>query len=367
MPPDVPTSRGSVHPHVRGDDPTSARSRQNATGSPPRAWGRFHVPFPLIPRSRFTPTCVGTMIRSPACTIRSIGSPPRAWGRLCPPSGTPTLTRFTPTCVGTIPGNPRTRPANTVHPHVRGDDACLSPCSGVGCGSPPRAWGRLKRPRVFRRGHRFTPTCVGTMSRVRPHTPGRPVHPHVRGDDGGDIGLLERRVRFTPTCVGTIACVDYHAPRRTVHPHVRGDDPDSGDPASRAGGSPPRAWGRCGMLVAHATLLRFTPTCVGTMARGSAPNSAAPVHPHVRGDDDRRIQEPPYAPGSPPRAWGRSTCKQTPRRPGRFTPTCVGTMPRLGGTGYTEPVHPHVRGDDVWPTRSGLSPGGSPPRAWGRW
>src|SRR5581483_8412003 len=53
-------SRLSVHPHVRGDCPSTARAPPPARGSPPRAWGLRERYAPNVRRTRFTPTCVGT-------------------------------------------------------------------------------------------------------------------------------------------------------------------------------------------------------------------------------------------------------------------------------------------------------------------
>src|SRR5690606_18931229 len=115
-------------------------------------------------------------------------------------------------------------------------------------GSPPRAWGRPKRAFAPKPDTRFTPTCVGT-TRERAYTEwGRPVHPHVRGDD-----VL---LAFEPT---------------------------------RAAGSPPRAWGRQVDTVTTYPRVRFTPTCVGTTRTRSRCRCSASVHPHVRGDDMSRM------------------------------------------------------------------------------
>ena len=93
----------AVHPHVRGEDfPQVAGSRQTV-GSPPRAWGRRFKDWRNFVRFRFTPTCVGkTSIPLSPALIASVhphvrgedassavgltlvdGSPPRAWGRRC--------------------------------------------------------------------------------------------------------------------------------------------------------------------------------------------------------------------------------------------------------------------------------------------
>ncbi len=93
--------RIAVHPHVRGDDDQGTPIPHSRHGSPPRAWGRLsQALFKHLDR-RFTPTCVGTTrpalppsLRGTVhphvrgddfivdrCVDRGIGSPPRAWGR----------------------------------------------------------------------------------------------------------------------------------------------------------------------------------------------------------------------------------------------------------------------------------------------
>ena len=93
-------------------------------------------------------------------------------------------------------------------------------------GSPPRAWGQSNRlSSTTHVAHRFTPTCVGTISRPTDH------------------GLHGRR--FTPTCVGTM-----RRPR-AIRLAVCGSPPRAwGQSLHRyaaavlALGSPPRAWGQ---------------------------------------------------------------------------------------------------------------------------
>jgi len=111
---------------------------------------------------------------------------------------------------------------------------------------------------------RFTPTCVGTMSRRREH-------------GGGG--------RFTPTCVGTIRVRRSRRPGSPVHPHVRGENFVVIAWRSWLSGSPPRAWGQSNLPLWPPGPHRFTPTCVGTMTENSHPAHSAR--------------------GSPPRAWGQ--------------------------------------------------------------
>ena len=294
----------TVHPHVRGDDFLDPRILGYTSGSPPRAWGR--------------------------CRARTTGNPPH---------------RFTPTCVGTIAGEAEAKGGKSVHPHVRGDDAALSRSMIDSFGSPPRAWGRWDRQLVHRPAARFTPTCVGTIWNSAKHTPVRPVHPHVRGDDGGHHG------RPAPLA---------------VHPHVRGDDSFADPVREIAGGSPPRAWGRSERYGRPGAGGRFTPTCVGTIATGTWEAGRRSVHPHVRGDDSLWSSGASFSHGSPPRAWGRWSSRRNRAFASRFTPTCVGTIQTTLLVARLTTVHPHVRGDDVPNATPSSLIIGSPPRAWGR-
>ena len=239
---------------------------------------------------------------------RRAGSPPRAWGRRSHTGSTHTIRRFTPTCVGTASGRRPRRAAATVHPHVRGDGPRAHRRRQPHGGSPPRAWGRRAGGRAAGRRRRFTPTCVGTATRrpIRACCP--PVHPHVRGDGAPPsnigsaitgspprawgrravgIGCIGKH-RFTPTCVGTASRVLATRRVETVHPHVRGDGVMELAPDRLLDGSPPRAWGR--LVQHHGKLLRarFTPTCVGTAPETGLRPPHPSVHPHVRGDGRRQ-------------------------------------------------------------------------------
>ena len=73
------------------------------------------------------------------------------------------LGRFTPTCVGTmLKAIPRAI-IELVHPHLRGDNAGSAGGAEICHGSPPLAWGQLYRRKFFMMDFRFTPTCVGTI------------------------------------------------------------------------------------------------------------------------------------------------------------------------------------------------------------
>ncbi len=355
----------SVHPHLRGDDPTPITSSSSKPVHP-HLRGDDETPLPS-----HCPTC---------------GSPPPAWGRQCQHGEHNHHERFTPTCVGTTWARDIHSRIAAVHPHLRGDNngsACGPLCS---CGSPPHPWGQ--RVGQARRDvqQRFTPTHVGTTRRALPACTVATVHPHPCGDDSQNAsrscsiigsppptwgrllhGLYDRIPhRFTPTRVGTTIRHACRARRYSVHPHPRGDDaylmahPDAG------AGSPPPARGRPPESFDAASALRFTPTRVGTTV-GAGPGAArASVHPHARGDDNRVLLAYYTGYGSPPHAWGRPRVVRAPDRAARFTPTRVGTTPTQVHPAMLTPVHPHLRGDDMRLLGPFDFLAGSPPPAWGR-
>ncbi len=178
-----------------------------------------------------------------------------------------------------------------------------------------------------------------------------------------------RHLRFTPTCVGTMAST-------------------SGTTAFFNRFTPTCVGTMISSCPIAARRIRFTPTCVGTMERLQAMCRNASVHPHVRGDNEidpaRLTAARRFTPtcvgtisslefsrlhvfGSPPRAWGQFKFEDIPVRRKRFTPTCVGTMPASVALIQLDEVHPHVRGDNQDKQAQGGPAGGSPPRAWGQW
>jgi len=110
-------------------------------------------------------------------------------------------------------------------------------------------------------------------------------------------------------------------------------------------GSPPRAWGKAGSSRGVHLCLRFTPTCVGKRSSPGQGVVQSPVHPHVRGEKNRATSSGCSPGGSPPRAWGKDRVGLRARGSDRFTPTCVGKSRRGKRSWGTPPVHPHVRGE----------------------
>jgi len=198
-------------------------------------------------------------------------------------------TRFTPTCVGTTPRSGYVMTTYKVHPHVRGDNDSVS--------SVASSYGR------------FTPTCVGTTDRPRHPLQNHPVHPHVRGDNGitdpdpdDPVGSPPRAwgqlKRLSDLCVGLIGspprawgqrrCGAPGSRCASVHPHVRGDSVRPLTCARRSNSVHPHVRGdnfvALGDDGAHP---RFTPTCVGTTVEIGTDGALLAVHPHVRGDNER--------------------------------------------------------------------------------
>ena len=234
----------------------------------------------------------------------------------------------------------------SVHPHVRGEEACLRASCPRHYGSPPRAWGRGADRYSGGVRPRFTPTCVGKRPETSPLVAPPTVHPHVRGEEAPLFSEPPLYPRFTPTCVGK---------RRWV-------------PITTEifRGSPPRAWGRGPLFGSRQMKDIFTPTCVGKRKSQTPPLKPASVHPHVRGEEAHVVREGGRSVGSPPRAWGRDGCLPQSSREGRFTPTCVGKRCKTALPSGESAVHPHVRGEEDEYRGATRVSHGSPPRAWGR-
>ena len=253
------------------------------------------------------------------------GSPPRAWGQFNAARSSQSKPRFTPTGVGTMLDRSKYAFPHLVHPHGRGDNECSWIVRHAIDGSPPRAWGQSQRSRRLRIHTRFTPTGVGTMYPPRCHNILFSVHPHGRGDNAV-----------------------MHVRMHQMH------------------GSPPRAWGQSRPGGSIPSILRFTPTGVGTMQRNSRISARMAVHPHGRGDNVGETWYPGGYHGSPPRAWGQCLTAVMCRGMARFTPTGVGTMLVARSRDACPAVHPHGRGDNTMPKASRDERYGSPPRAWGQ-
>ena len=157
---------------------------------------------------------------------------------------------------------------------------CRLFCQG---GSPPHAWGILRRRNRRYGRSRFTPTCVG-------NTPAAPL-----------VYILS-----------------------AVHPHMRGEYPMCLCRLRRHRGSPPHAWGILHVCLCSFYTSRFTPTCVGNTPCFLTNSRISSVHPHMRGEYAQLPCHGKPDSGSPPHAWGIQAFCSILCSGGRFTPTCVG-------------------------------------------
>ena len=111
-------------------------------GTPPHAWGQRQIGLLMQQNIRYTPTCVGTTYYISVGIVKGTvhphmrgdnsfkflsastfnGTPPHAWGQ---PTlfNNPFITiRYTPTCVGTTLSRHHYDLRLPVHPHMRGDN-----------------------------------------------------------------------------------------------------------------------------------------------------------------------------------------------------------------------------------------------------
>ena len=116
------TASVQVHPHVCGDSFRKRWAQCGLLGSSPRVWGQCSTAGYSMAASRFIPTCVGTVIFGPGlhgrCQVHPhvcgdsspgifplfliLGSSPRVWGQCSRNDRHRKRSRFIPTCVGTV-------------------------------------------------------------------------------------------------------------------------------------------------------------------------------------------------------------------------------------------------------------------------
>ena len=149
-------------------------------------------------------------------------------------------------------------------------------------------------------------------------------------------------------------------------PHVHGEDRTNASACSKAGETPPRAWGRQAILTNTSSPERNTPTCVGKTRMQRQRARQYRKHPHVRGEDRRSRMRKGSGLETPPRAWGRHSADAINHFQRGNTPTCVGKTARRPCTRPRTWKHPHVRGEDSLLRFRLTLRTETPPRAWGR-
>ena len=150
------------------------------------------------------------------------------------------------------------------------------------------------------------------------------------------------------------------------HPHVRGEDWCASQPGRGRRETPPRAWGRLILQMAHISGCGNTPTCVGKTSQNCRRCLHAQKHPHVRGEDINAPSGYKNPKETPPRAWGRQQPVPAGQHRGGNTPTCVGKTFVKTLNNNLKKKHPHVRGEDADFYGVRACQRETPPRAWGR-
>ena len=152
---------------------------------------------------------------------------------------------------------------------------------------------------------------------------------------------------------------------KPVHPHVHGEllvDPER--PVDRLGSSP-RAWGTPEQAEESTREGRFIPTCMGNSDRHAAVPCNVTVHPHVHGELLITSRSGVSGIGSSPRAWGTQGSFRSDVLASRFIPTCMGNSLRSTTPASRRSVHPHVHGELPGKQGNQNATPGSSPRAWG--
>jgi len=170
-----------VHPHARGEMGRDRFSCLALLGSSPRTWGNGERGEAVSDSHLFIPTHVGKWHRfHPRPGSRTVhphargemgsssnareaitGSSPRTWGNEEPGAAVFDWCRFIPTHVGKWESAAWRKRTHSVHPHARGEMACLSRGEFWYPGSSPRTWGNVRQRQVLVLRPRFIPTHVG--------------------------------------------------------------------------------------------------------------------------------------------------------------------------------------------------------------
>src|SRR5271157_5133544 len=153
--------------------------------------------------------------------------------------------RFTPTHVGTMFLESHSSFLKPVHPHTRGDNFLTFSSTFSTGGSPPHTWGQSVSSSGFDNAFRFTPTHVGTiLSFLLAHVY-TPVHPHTRGDNACIFNARAWAFGSPPHTWGQLTARVKKKESFTVHPHTRGDNCVRSNWSRFLSGSPPHTWGQC--------------------------------------------------------------------------------------------------------------------------
>ena len=151
-----------------------------------------------------------------------------------------------------------------------------------------------------------------------------------------------------------------------LHPHGRGEDDKRSARPQIGKETPPRAWGRRQAQRTPADWQGNTPTGVGKTSRRRTDAECGRKHPHGRGEDPLPLLSSLRVTETPPRAWGRLHIALEGGQLVGNTPTGVGKTRYARRRSRAEQKHPHGRGEDRPHVLPGVGYKGTPPRAWGR-
>ncbi len=252
-------------------------------------------------------------------------------------------------------------------------------------GSSPRTWGIRHLHLYTCMFFRFIPTNVGNTRSLRAQLLRDAVHPHERGEYVGTDRLRCRldgssprtwgirchrpggrsAPRFIPTNVGNTHTSASFCCVPAVHPHERGEYQRRRPIMSYLDGSSPRTWGIQRIGHYGPDSLRFIPTNVGNTGSSYDDVDRPPVHPHERGEYESDRDLDLINVGSSPRTWGILTNHPGCRHRMRFIPTNVGNTSHQFFPIVPESVHPHERGEYSTSRKDIIVNDGSSPRTWG--
>ena len=255
-------SRGGITPAYAGKSRSSCR-RARRCGDHPRVCGEKKAK--------------GKAVRG------LMGSPPRMRGKESKGEGRAWPHGITPAYAGKRPRPSRQAYTSRDHPRVCGEKWCTATSQRKSLGSPPRMRGKDRDHHAKRiragitpayAGKRRVSTTIRETSKDHPRVCGektegllrcRPPEgspPRMRGK-GQVAGTDALPGRITPAYAGKSAGA-FGRPDRTLdHPRVCGEKMRSRQPASRAGGSPPRMRGKVIKSDNNGSQLRITPAYAG--------------------------------------------------------------------------------------------------------
>ena len=170
----------------------------------------------------------------------------------------------------------------------------------------------------------------------------------------------------TPTSVGKTRASPSCGRGGRKHPHERGEDDKAVQLRIKGKETPPRAWGRLPGLLQLFEPSGNTPTSVGKTGNHAARSGYGQKHPHERGEDRNIAQCTEVDMETPPRAWGRPRRSHERGMPCRNTPTSVGKTASDPALPARTRKHPHERGEDMVWMPCPFPGTETPPRAWGR-